>query len=340
VRVGIGAIPSHYDGYIEWLSTAEAVGFHTVSTGDSSGLWTDPYVTLAVAAAHTRTVQLMVVGTNPITRHPLASAGAIESIQVLSQGRCAYALGTGDSAVATIGHRRAGLGELEAYGRTVQGLCAGQTMEYRGQSLQLRWATHPVPVYLCAEGPKTQVLAGRFADGAILYNGITEDVVTASLSNIWAGAAEAGRSPDAVELWWPIVFHLTDDVTEGLEAIKFSLAGTANRAFRQSLSAKLVPEALHAGFRGLQREYKSTHHQQLGDHVWNASLVDKYGLADYLAARFAIVGPPALCVERLAEIRSYGVQNVTLSLLSRDIGGQIETMKRLADTVLPHLPSG
>ncbi len=46
-------------------------------------------------------------------------------------------------------------------------------------------------------------------------------------------------------------------------------------------------------------------------------LLDKFGLTDYLVRRFAIIGPPEVCVERLREIIGYGVRNISLSLLSR-----------------------
>jgi 5,10-methylenetetrahydromethanopterin reductase len=335
MRFGIGCIPSDYRDYVEWVQTAEAMGFDSIGTGDSSTLWTDPFVTLTVAAQHTRHVELGVQGTNPVTRHPVAAAAAMESLQLVADGRFRYALGSGDSAVANIGRPRAKIAEVEEYGRAVQGLCAGRTVTYQGQSLHLRWAGRIVPVLLCAEGPRSQRLAGRFADGVVLYNGITQDVVHASLDNIKAGAEEAGRDVDDLAIWWPVVFHLCSNISEGIEAIKFSLAGTANRAFRYSLSDKLVPEHLHAGFRGLQSEYQSSRHQQLGDHDWNASLVDKYGLTDYLVRRFAIVGPPELCVERLQELAGYGVTNVSLSLLSRDLRGQMDSMRRIARDVFP-----
>jgi 5,10-methylenetetrahydromethanopterin reductase len=337
LQFGVGCIPSNYEHYVGWVRAAEETGFREVGTGDSPGLWTDPFVTLALAATNTRDIRLSVVGTNPVTRHPLTAASAIESVQLLSGGRCRYALGSGDSSVATIGHRRADLSEVERYGRAVQELCRGGTAEYDGHEIRLRWAAAPVPVYLCAEGPKTQALAGRFADGAVLYNGITEDVVRASVAQIEKGAMEAGRQAGDLDLSWTVIFHLTDDVAAGVDAIKLSLAGTANRAFRHSLTDKLVPERFQAGFRSLQQEYKSTHHQQLDDHSWNASLVDRYGLTDYLANRFAIVGPPGLCIERLLELESYGISRITLSLISRDLPGQIETMRRLANAVFPSI---
>jgi 5,10-methylenetetrahydromethanopterin reductase len=180
MRVGIGCLPTDFVEYRDWVRAAEAFGFDRLGTGDSTTLWADPFVALGFAATQTTSIELTVTGTNPVTRHPVASAGAIESVQILSGGRCSYALGSGDSSVANISHARSSLAEVEEYGRAVRDLCAGRVASYRGAELHMRWATQPVPVLLCAEGPKTQVLAGQFADGAVLYNGITEEVVTAS----------------------------------------------------------------------------------------------------------------------------------------------------------------
>jgi hypothetical protein len=162
-------------------------------------------------------------------------------------------------------------------------------------------------------------------------------VVETSLRSISEGAAQAHRSIDDMDLWWPIVFQLCDDINEGLEAVKFSLAGTANRAFHHSLHEKLVPEELHSGFRNLQQHYRSSHHQQLGDHHHNAALIDEFGLTDYLASRFAVIGPPGYCIERFAELRSYGVRNVMLSILSQSLPDQTQTMKIIADKILPFI---
>jgi alkanesulfonate monooxygenase SsuD/methylene tetrahydromethanopterin reductase-like flavin-dependent oxidoreductase (luciferase family) len=170
-----------------------------------------------------------------------------------------------------------------------------------------------------------------------VFNGIHEDVVRASMAALRAGAEEAGRSYDDLDVIWPVIFHLADTVAQGVDEVKFSLAGTANRAFRHSLHDKLVPEQLHDGFRGLQAEYQSSRHQQLHGHEFNASLVDKWGLTDYLAERFTVVGPPSHCIERLQQISSYGVKRVTLSLNALDLPGQIAMMHRIADEIFPHV---
>ena len=333
LRFGVGAIPGDYRSFTEWARCVERSGFDVIGTGDSSTLWADPFVTLTLAATVTERIGLAVIGTNPVTRHPVASAAAIASVQAISGGRCSYVLGSGDSAVANIGRGRARLAELEEYGRAVQRLAAGAPCTYRGVEMRMRWSSSCVPVHLCAEGPRTQRLAGRFADGAMLYNGVTRDVVDASVANVAAGAAEAGRSIDDVELWWPVVFVLSDDRDAGVDLARVSLAATANRAFRTALAEKLVPPELHDGFRGLQREYRSSHHQQAAA-SWNGALLDKYGLTEYLVERFAIVGPAHHCVDRLRELASWGVRNVTLSIPSLSLPEQLELLERIQDEVL------
>ena len=42
-----------------------------------------------------------------------------------------------------------------------------------GTTLALRWASAHVPIWLAAEGPRTQQLAGRIADGVVLSNALT-----------------------------------------------------------------------------------------------------------------------------------------------------------------------
>ena len=337
VHYEIGGIPKDYSDYPEWVRTAEATGFDGVGCGDSSTLWTDPFVTLSIAAQNSKRLGLGVTGTNPLTRHPVVAAAASQSVQMISGGRFHYALGSGDSAVANIGQPRARMADLEAYATAVRGLTAGESVTWRGQALRMNWNTPRVPVLLCAEGPRTQRLAGRMSDGVVLYNGLTPEVLTASINNVREGAREAGRNADELQYRTIVVFQMCDDIAKGREAVKFSLAGTANRAFRNSLFDKMVPEHLHAGFRGLQSEYRSSHHQQLGEHSFNAALLDKYGLADYLIERFAVIGPPRHCAERLKEIASYGLTHISLSILAQTPREQMDSMRIVADEVFPHL---
>ena len=75
-------------------------GFAVVDSQNLSG---DSYVALAMAARDTKKIKLGTGVTNPLTRHPAATASAIASIQLISDGRAVLGIGRGDSSLAHIG---------------------------------------------------------------------------------------------------------------------------------------------------------------------------------------------------------------------------------------------
>ena len=66
---------------------AEKAGWHGLAVVDSQNLSGASYVSLAFAAAATERLGLGTAVTNPVTRHPVVTAGAIASIQAASGGR-------------------------------------------------------------------------------------------------------------------------------------------------------------------------------------------------------------------------------------------------------------
>lgn len=74
-----------------------------------------------------------------------------------------------------------------------------------------------VPVWLAAEGPGMQFLAGQVADGVLLSNALDADVLAAARANIAAGAASVGRSPDKIEIWCLAAMCFAPTEREGIE---------------------------------------------------------------------------------------------------------------------------
>jgi 5,10-methylenetetrahydromethanopterin reductase len=224
--------------------------------------------------------------------------------------------------------------ELEAYIVAVQGLTAGETVDWNGTSLALHWLDEPVrvPVWIAAEGPRTQRLAGRVADGVILSNSLTKERLDVALEHLSAGAAEAGRRVEDIEIWHMCNLIFAPSEREGIEGIRSVLAGTANHVYRFTLEGKGLPEDLKEPMRGLMGEYQSRHHAQPGSHNPNNDLLDKYGLRDYLARQGTIAGPPEHCVERIQEVASIGATNL---IVSQFISEQYEWMQMFSERVLP-----
>ncbi|HEX7095551.1 MAG TPA: LLM class flavin-dependent oxidoreductase [Acidimicrobiales bacterium] len=337
LRFGTGTTVKDFAAYREWLAVAEDCGFDLLTTGDSQSLWADPFTIMTFAAERTTRPRLGVTVSNPMTRHPAVAASACAAVQQISCGRFAFGISSGDSALRNIGVRPATVAELEAYVVAVRELTAGASVEWNGATLALHWlapGAPRVPVWMAAEGPRTQRLAGRIADGVVLSNCLTRDAYELATSNIAAGAAEVGRSLDDIEIWCManVVFAPTEK--EGIDQITWLLAGTANHVYRFHTEGKGLPPELVGPIRRLQAEYDSRHHAQrdTASQHSNAALVDKYGLRDYLAPRSTIAGPPERCVERLHEIAENGVRNL---ILAQFVENQQAWMRTVAETLLP-----
>jgi len=82
----------------EWRDTArraEALGFDALYVADHPGSVVDPHVALAAAAAVTSTIRLGAYVANAGVREPLLLAGAVATLDVVSDGRAILGIGAG-----------------------------------------------------------------------------------------------------------------------------------------------------------------------------------------------------------------------------------------------------
>ncbi|MEZ4334427.1 MAG: LLM class flavin-dependent oxidoreductase [Myxococcota bacterium] len=335
LRFGTGTTARRFDDYRRWLETAEATGFDLLTCGDSQSLWAECFTLMTFAATVTRRADLAITVSNPATRHPAVIASACASVQQLAGGRFRYGLASGDSALRNIGVRPGSVADIERTMRAVQTMTAGGRFDDAGTPLALHWLPEPtpVPVWIAAEGPRTQRLAGRFADGIVLSNCLTPDRLAVAMEHIEAGAREAGRPVDAIEIWHMCNLIFAPSERAGIDAIRSVLAGTANHVFRFTLEGKGLPPELASRVRGLMGDYQSRFHAHPGATNPNEGLIDKWDLRDYLARQGTIAGPPEHCVERLHEVASYGVRNL---IVSQFIADQAAWMRTFGERVLPH----
>src|SRR5262249_33423053 len=148
--------------------------------------------------------------TNPTSRHPAVAASAAVTLQKMSSGRALFGIGLGETSIRDLGVHPMPLPQFEEYVLAVRGLCQGRSVQHEGRELRLLWEAADVPILVAGDGPRIQRLAGRVADGAIVGNGATPEVVRHALSNVRAGAEEAGRDPDSVEVWFMTRVNLAE----------------------------------------------------------------------------------------------------------------------------------
>jgi 5,10-methylenetetrahydromethanopterin reductase len=334
LRFGTGTTVRDFSEYRRWLDIAEGTGFDLLTCGDSQSLWADCFTLMTFAATLTSRPDLAITVSNPCTRHPAVAASACAAVQQVSGGRFHFGMASGDSALRNIGVAPGSVQDLEDYMVAIQQMTAGHTTDWHGHDLALHWLPTPqrVPVWLAAEGPRTQRLAGRLADGVVLSNCLTPERLAVAMEHITAGAAEVGRSVDDIEIWHMCNLIFAPSEKDGIDQIRSVLAGTANHVFRFTLEGKGLPEELKEPMRQMMGEYQSRFHAHPGAHNPNEGLIDKYGLRDWLARQGTIAGTPEHCIERLHEVAGYGVHNL---IVSQFISDQYEWMRTFGDEVLP-----
>ena len=189
---------------------------------------------LGFLAAATQRVELGVGVVNPYTRHPGLTAMAAATADRLSAGRLLLGLGRSDPGVieGTFGipydRPRETLGEAVG---VIRNLLAGETVDDPDGRFGLRGARlavtplRPPPIYLAAIGPRALRLAGAVADGVLLNAYVPAAYIRRAVTEVRAGAEEAGREPDDVEIACMLVVRLTDDPA----SMAAAAAGAARR---------------------------------------------------------------------------------------------------------------
>jgi alkanesulfonate monooxygenase SsuD/methylene tetrahydromethanopterin reductase-like flavin-dependent oxidoreductase (luciferase family) len=233
-------------------------------------------------------------------------------------------MGSGDSAVLNLGERPARLAEMREYLGAMRELLSGGAASYRAKRLNMSWPGHDVPLYMAAEGPKTLELAGEIADGVIVNLGLDEPILHEAIDRIHVGASRADRDPAELDIWTLVRVNVCNDVAAGLDEIKMELASSAHHVFRFTLESKRVPDEMIAAIERVQRGYAPAAHEHRGGP--NAALVEEPALLDYLARRFAVVGTPDTCAERLWEIANAGITNMLFTGFVRDRAGLIRAL--------------
>jgi 5,10-methylenetetrahydromethanopterin reductase len=332
LRFGIAAMCASVPEYVEWARVAEAAGYELLGYGDSQNILPEAFVTMAAMADATERVRLCTTVSNPSTRHPTVAASGFGALQQLSGGRAVFGIGTGDSALAHVGLRRGRVDELAEYCQAFSALVRGEEATFRGATTRFRWDCPSVPLFIAAEGPRVMQLAGEIADGVIFGNGISDEVVRDNLERVTAAASGAGRDPGAVEPWFMIKLIISDRQEPAVwRDYAWTVAASANHAFRFTFAGKFVPEELEAPLERLMAGYRSMEHNQVSAGEHNGALVNDNGLTDFLGARYLIAGTPEHIAGRLVALEDAGVRNVLVSSMWGDPLGET---RRLADEVL------
>jgi 5,10-methylenetetrahydromethanopterin reductase len=279
---------------------AEAIGCDSVWVIDSQLLCREVYLTLAACLAQTTTLRVATGVTQPATRHPSVAASALATLAEMSGGRAVMGIGTGFSSLRTIGMPAAKIAEVAAYVTTVRQLLRGESVVFEnGVQGHMTWLDHPVevPVVVAASGPRMTRAAARFADGVILHQGISPDLLHRALG--WAGDGADDAMPE-ISCWVP--YAMADDPHEARDRVRARVAGAL-----MNTNPDWFDGEDRAAVVRLQQSYDVSDHATAQPH--HAALV-----TDSLIARYAVAGTPGEVREQLSRVIAQpGIDRVILT---------------------------
>ena len=320
------------------IQSIESAGFDGAGILDSQMLSRDTFVVLGQAATHTSRLGLFPAVTNPFTRHASVLASAIQTVEELAPGRVKLVIGTGYTSASTIGRPPGTLAEMRDCIRAVMGLLAGETVDFNGTPGRLPYASgRRIPVLMAASGPKAIEVAGEVADGVLLLVGFNRGIVERALEHVERGARRSGRRLEDLEIIWAVRTATTSTTTEARRlarptAVHWGVlrwGGYWLGPAGVQLPKLEIPDAV-------RQVYPDLSHA----HDWEAAIKATSFVPDDVVAELCeamgLIGTPADCAARIAEMTRLGVRNLYLMPLLTFAPPESE-IAAFRDTVFPRL---
>jgi alkanesulfonate monooxygenase SsuD/methylene tetrahydromethanopterin reductase-like flavin-dependent oxidoreductase (luciferase family) len=322
--------------FLDLVKMADDYGAAALGTFDTAFIGGDAYVRATLIAQASSRARVGLRPTNPLTREPQVMAAFLAALDGLTDGRAFMDIASGDSAVLNIGLKAASRARIEDYVTCIRDLMAKGEGSYQGRPQRVRWtstAVRPrVPISICAEGPRTLHLGGRIGDGVVAGTGLLPGVIADTIARVHAGAREAGRSPEDVEIWFTARSSLHDDRATAIQNVKASVSSILNHSMRFGLDGKSVPEDLKAKIQAYLDSYV------LYDHVLqegeNPRRMDALGLTQYALDRYALAGNASDWIARIEALAEAGARRLWLTVSGRGFEEQARYLRVLGEQIM------
>ena len=331
LQFGVTVLPDPpYQRLIELTKLAEQHGFEYGWTYDSHVLWQESMPVMALLADQTSTIKLGHMVTNPATRDPTVLASAYATLHDISNGRMIMGVGRGDSAVRYVGRQPMKVADFEAALKMVKPFMNGKEVHWNDKDLQLKWVRPELPeieMHVAGYGPKALAVAGRQGDGVIIQLA-DPDVIQWIMATARTAAEEAGRDPAALKCIVSAPSHISDDLADAREQVRWFPAMVSNHVQdlidRYGTDGSVVPQAL-TDYVQARKFYDYNEHSRVG--ASHGEFV-----TDEICDRFCVLGTPTQAIEKLRELESIGVDQFNIYLMTH---GQEETLAAYGGDIIP-----
>jgi len=328
---------------VDLIVRAEELGYDFCWAPDSQMIYPNPFVVLALAATRTHSIRLGTGLAVAGLRLAPALANAISTVSQLAPGRVFLGVGTGNTAMRTIGQRPMPIAPFREYLHVVKELLDGNEVEFaHDESSSLTRFQSPdlipsegqrIPIQVGAIGPRAQRLAGEVGDG-IVTSFPRGGTISEVRDRITAGTK--GRNLDGFEIY-ALMNLLLLEPGESL---------TSQRAIQQCGSAimanvhYLVDLHRETGadpptyVQPIWDDYLSFHatrdtdraHQQLHQsHYAYLDPDEERFITPEIIRNFCLAGQPHEIIERLHELEGEGLHGVNFALPTDAAPAIVET---------------
>src|SRR6185503_6459579 len=182
----------------------ESLGYDSAWVADSQMLFSDCYAVLALAARQTSRLRLGPGVAICGTRIPPVHVAAMATLNRLAPGRVHLGIGTGNTALRSMGQAPMRIADYARYLEVLRGLLRGDVVDYvhggtrqpikmlirekKYMSLEPR-----IPLYVSAFGPRAMEVGGQYGDGLVIAIPPRGLPPAAALERARVGARRDGR---------------------------------------------------------------------------------------------------------------------------------------------------
>ena len=318
---------------IGFYSHVEALGYDSAWVTDSQMLFSDCYAVLALAARQTSRLRLGPGVAICGTRVPPVHVAAMATLNRLAPNRVFLGMGTGNTAMRSIGAPPMRIADYAEYLRVLRALLRGEVVDYayegtrRPIKMLIREKKYmslepSIPLYASAFGPRAMEVGGQYGDGLVIAipprgvppaealalagvgahrdgRELGPDFHLAALTNILL--LEPGEAADSERVIRAVgpnvmasVYYFYDAVHErGIEPPPF-----LHRIWKRYCALVEETPAEHRHFRTHEGHYTYLHPGEAG-------LID----ADLVRAT-CLVGAPEEVIERIRELERGGLREI------------------------------
>jgi 5,10-methylenetetrahydromethanopterin reductase len=227
---------------VRQVQLAEDLGYDTAWIVDSQLICRELYVTLTACLLATKRIKLGTGVIVPFTRHPSVNASALLTLNELAEGRMMMGVGSGDSAVGSLGLKPARIATLSDMVGNLRDLMSNKPVNFTGEmESRVTWLDEPadIPIYIAASGPRMLEAAGRLGDGVIMHSGVSPWILEAAFERIRAGAGDGGvRAFDDLD----IICWAHTSISDDRQAAREHVRGRVTAALRHPLPVEMNAE--------------------------------------------------------------------------------------------------